>query len=363
MIVTHKLKLDLANWELPPRIDVMQGDKYSRNLEIQLYENKRELPLSEISNVLVRYVKPDHTGGTYDTLPDGSCAWSICENALQIAIAPQVCTAPGLVQMVVCICSGDAELNSFLLELQVQKLPKGICSSHPYVNIKGFVPQPETAQIGQYLKVKEVDQFGKVTAVETTAISGSSSATEHVVTCNLKNTIEDDSVVPVNADTLAGELPEAFAKAEITKAFCRAKFPADAALTNTYAPWPMAIALQAGDFWAIEDGALVCKKACFAEVSLQVLLQTGFSAGDGVHAYIYRNDSIMLRLQYRVPNSTLYATIATAPYTVDFSAGDRITVRVKNDNGERGIMKNYSNCSYLNIKPIASINETGEVSA
>ena len=38
MIVTHKIKMDLTQWGPPPCIDVVQDDKYSRNIQISLFE-------------------------------------------------------------------------------------------------------------------------------------------------------------------------------------------------------------------------------------------------------------------------------------------------------------------------------------
>ena len=165
MIVTHKLTMDLGRAGVPPRIDVSQDDRYSRNLEIRLMANGGPFCPPKGCNLLIRYEKPDKTGGSYDALPDGSRAWRLSENLLTVALAPQVCTVPGTVHMVVSFLQNQAEISSFALLLDVHKLPKGIKPSRDYVNITGFVPQPEQAKVGQYLMVMGVDEFGRVTVM------------------------------------------------------------------------------------------------------------------------------------------------------------------------------------------------------
>lgn len=165
MIVTHKLTLDLVRAGVPPRVDVSQDDRYSRNLEIRLQANGAPFCPPEGCSLLIRYEKPDRTGGSYDALPDGSCAWSLSEHVLTIALAPQVCTVPGTVHMVISFQRNAAEINSFGLLLDVHRLPGGIKPSREYVNITGFVPQPAQAEVGQYLQVAAVDDFGRVTVM------------------------------------------------------------------------------------------------------------------------------------------------------------------------------------------------------
>lgn len=167
MIVTHKLTLDLIRWGVKPRVDVSQDDRYSRNLEILLLANGLTFTPPGECRVLIRYKKPDGTGGSYDTLPDGTRAWSITGNVLTLALAPQVCTVPGGVSMVVSMTAGSSELSSFEIQLDVHPLPGDVAPSQEYVNVTGFVPQPVTAEVGQYLQVAAVDRFGHVTVVGT----------------------------------------------------------------------------------------------------------------------------------------------------------------------------------------------------
>ena len=167
MIVTHKVSIDLARWGIPPHIDVMQDDRYSRNLEIALYANGIPFCPGDTCSVLVRYKKADRTGGAYDTLPDGTVAGTVSGNTVTVALAPQVCSAAGKTVLVVGLMEGNAELNSFNLELSVHKTPGGIKSSGEYVNITGFLPQPVQAEAGHILVVDAVSPTGKVKSVRT----------------------------------------------------------------------------------------------------------------------------------------------------------------------------------------------------
>ena len=172
MIVNHKIAMDLIRQGVPPRIDVMQDDKYSRNLEISLYENGVKFSPPENCTVLVRYSKPDGKDGAYDTLPDGTKAWSITENKVTVALAPQVCTTDGRVSLVVMLLYDKAELSCFEVQVDVHKNPRGVMASNRYVNISGYMPQPRGASVGQYLQIAAIDHNGVITEMKGTEKPG-----------------------------------------------------------------------------------------------------------------------------------------------------------------------------------------------
>lgn len=140
MIVTHKLTMDLTRREKLPCIDVMQDDKYSRDLQIRVKSNGIRCRLPEDCSVLIRYEKPDETKGFYDTMPDGSRAWSVGEAELTVRLAPQVCTVPGKVKLMVTLLRAEAELNFFEMELNVHKRCAGEFVSENYINVERFAP-------------------------------------------------------------------------------------------------------------------------------------------------------------------------------------------------------------------------------
>lgn len=165
MIVKHRLNLDLIKRGVAQRIDAVQCDRYSRELEMHLFANGVEFAPPEDCTVLVRYKKPDGIGGAYDSLPDGECAWSIADGVLTVALAPQVCTVAGTVELAVTLLRETAEISTFMLLVDVQESPGGTESSREYVNIKAFLPQPGNVIVGQYLMVTEVDAYGNATVI------------------------------------------------------------------------------------------------------------------------------------------------------------------------------------------------------
>ena len=69
-------EIDLVRRGITPCIDVMQDDKYSRNILIGLYHGSIDWDVPEGTTVVIHYSKADGTGGTYDKLPDGSKAYA-----------------------------------------------------------------------------------------------------------------------------------------------------------------------------------------------------------------------------------------------------------------------------------------------
>ena len=217
MIVTHKLKMDLTHCGEMPRVDVVQDDLYSRDLAISLYQNgERWMPARGMS-VVVRYIKPDGTGGAYDQLPDGTTAWRIAGNVITVALAPQVCTVHGKVRLMVELVREQAVLSTFEVEVNVRRNPMVRTSSRDYYRVSRTLPdfgwtpnmflgtdgegrvvvreepeggvrsvngiapdeegnvdlpmdplpQPVEPKVGQFLRVASVDAAGRVTALDT----------------------------------------------------------------------------------------------------------------------------------------------------------------------------------------------------
>lgn len=172
MIVTHKIKMDLAGCTVAPCLDVMQDDRYSRDLEISLFSGPAEFLPPEDCAALIRYRKADGRGGIYDTMPDGTQAWRISGNTVTVSLAPQVCTVPGDVAMTVSLIKDDAQLSCFEIRLRVRKCPHGHFESRQYLNVTRFLPQPENAEAGKFLRVTQVDGSGRITGMETADLPG-----------------------------------------------------------------------------------------------------------------------------------------------------------------------------------------------
>ena len=161
MISTTKIEMDVSRniGKFVPCIDVVQDDRYSRNIEITVLSNGTAVSLIG-KRALIRYVKADGTGGNYDTLPDGTPAFTISGNVLTVALAPQVCTAVGIVKMVVAIIEEDAYLHTFPFKIQVHRNPGLEVVSEDYLKMIGAVSDsgwPADMYLG-------TDQDGKVVA-------------------------------------------------------------------------------------------------------------------------------------------------------------------------------------------------------
>lgn len=162
MIITHKINMDLSRVGISSSISVMQDDRYSRNLEYTLTENGAAWAIPDGATALIRYLKPDGTGGNYDALEDGTAAYTAEGNVLTVALAPQVCTVPGKVLLTVAVISGEAYLHTFTVTLMVQRNPGLAVSSENYFRISGALADSGWTP-NMYLGT---DENGNVVAVE-----------------------------------------------------------------------------------------------------------------------------------------------------------------------------------------------------
>lgn len=173
MIITNKVTMDLKQLSWVAAIAAVQDDRYSRNLEITLLSGGEIWEIPEDAAVVIRYSKPDGIGGAYDTLPDGSTAWSANGNILTVALAPQVLTTPGVVNLAVTLIREHQQISTFTILIHVTPaVGSQIAESETYFHVPGFLPAPVSAQPGQFFRAAAVDAQGHVTKVEAGNISG-----------------------------------------------------------------------------------------------------------------------------------------------------------------------------------------------
>lgn len=167
MMITSQINMDLAKRPAPAPVDVVQEDRNSRSLEIALFSGGIPWLLPEGIAVRVRYCKADGIGGEYDTLPDGTKAWSAVDNVLTIALAPQVLTVPGPVRLMVEMIRNEQQISTFGILLSVHPKVSGAAEkSASYLYMAGLLPAPAAAKAGQYIRVAAVDDNNKVTQTE-----------------------------------------------------------------------------------------------------------------------------------------------------------------------------------------------------
>lgn len=139
-MVEKTINTDLARREITPLVGAVQGEKSARAIKINLYENGSAWTPPSGTAVIVRYRKPDGKAGNYDTLPDGSKAYTLEGSVCKIILAPQVCTVPGIVKLNVGLLNGDKEISTFSIDVDVQANPGVNAVSEDYVNIAGILP-------------------------------------------------------------------------------------------------------------------------------------------------------------------------------------------------------------------------------
>lgn len=167
MKITHRIKLNLEELDRLQTLEMPLGDCNSREIEMYLYANQNMWAIPEDVAVVIRYKKPDGTVGEYDTLPDGTVAWSAVDNVLTIALVPQMLTVAGSVVLYVTLYYGEAVAQTYGLEILV-KAPTADMPNYDtqdYANMTHVLRGPVIAQQGQILTVDTVDDYGRVTAV------------------------------------------------------------------------------------------------------------------------------------------------------------------------------------------------------
>lgn len=129
MLVNHDIEIDLANPGPTPRIQIKQGDAYSRNIRITLLENGQPWPIPQDCRAVFRYHAHDpetmtDVQGAFDLLEDGTVAYLFAENQLELMPANAVMAIGGLVTMDVVLVLNDWSLASFNFEIYVNRPPK-----------------------------------------------------------------------------------------------------------------------------------------------------------------------------------------------------------------------------------------------
>lgn len=123
MTITRNIAVDLAVPRILPPVKMMQGDQYSRCIEISLTCDGVPWEPPAGATVQAGYTRADGTKWTYTTLPNGAAAGSIAGNVVSLAVAPQVLSKPGQFPLAVTLLSGDTQISTFPVMLQVTARP------------------------------------------------------------------------------------------------------------------------------------------------------------------------------------------------------------------------------------------------
>jgi len=264
MKITHKVNLDLQQIGSVPVVPVVQKDWYSRYLEISLSCGGENWPIPETARALVSYSKADGKGGSYDTLPDGTKGWTAEGNVLTIALAPQVLTRAGAVNLTVSLLEGQEQISTFLLLLDVQAAAGSQQEdSEEYSYLTGLLPAPAKAKVGQFFRVTAINSKGKVTAVEAVDLEDlkKEDASDEELLASTYTLTEDDFIHGIWNGALDAGSDVPYSTTQIEDKFCTRKIKTTLVpkISYCYFTTPMEYV-----FW--NDGEFVGKLA-WAEIS------------------------------------------------------------------------------------------------
>ena len=97
MNVNQEVKLNLSADGIPPRLSMPQGDANSRTIVATLWDGATPYNVPASTAVMVRFRKPDDTGGLYDETEAGT-AVTASGNTVTAPVATQMLAVAGVVQ-------------------------------------------------------------------------------------------------------------------------------------------------------------------------------------------------------------------------------------------------------------------------
>lgn len=146
MYNVQTINLDMSLRDPAPRVVAKQGDAGSRKITIKLYDNgipaninNQIAPSGAEQKGVVRFRKPDGTGGIYDKTEDNSPACILGGDNITVRLAEQVLTCPGDVVADVAIICGNTVISTFNFVVHVQATPAaGVTASNNYYNYQSL---------------------------------------------------------------------------------------------------------------------------------------------------------------------------------------------------------------------------------
>lgn len=142
MNVNHALSLNVSSASVPPTLHMTQGDSNSRSIVAALFSGASPFNIPSGSSVMVRFRKPDGTGGIYDATESGAPV-VFAGNTVTAPVAAQMLSVPGVVVAQIEVYSAATEespayrLASFCFFVDVEKsaYPDDTIISSDYYNI------------------------------------------------------------------------------------------------------------------------------------------------------------------------------------------------------------------------------------
>lgn len=96
MNVNQNVSLNLTADGIPPRLHMVQGDSNTRTIVASLWDDSKPYDVPASAAVMMRFRKPDGTGGLYD-VTEGGAKISVSGNVVTIPVATQLLAVAGVV--------------------------------------------------------------------------------------------------------------------------------------------------------------------------------------------------------------------------------------------------------------------------
>ncbi len=146
MIISHKINQHLDRNE-EHLVEAVQGDS-GRELVMNLYHQNAMWTPPEDTMALIRFAGSNGFGGCYDTMPDGTAAWSISGSVLTVRLAPQVLATPGITRVQVLLMDAQASVATFSVLIRVQVDPSAeAMEAEDYVNLSRWIGEEVAKQV------------------------------------------------------------------------------------------------------------------------------------------------------------------------------------------------------------------------
>ena len=196
MNIKHSIGLNLSADAIPGRLHMVQGDSNSRTIVATLWDGAQLYSIPEGAAVMVRFRKPDGTGGLYDATESGN----------QVSYAGSIVTAPVATQMLAVAGDVFAEIDifgsssgaaaerlatfRFVVEVAPCVLPDAKIISSDYYNILAS----KVAEAIAAAERAEQAQSAAAASAEAAATSAANAATsvEGAVKYNTPQTLTDE---------------------------------------------------------------------------------------------------------------------------------------------------------------------------
>lgn len=140
-MIDYQVNIDFQHPEMI-RVPVVQGDTESRTITFAMRNDAAaydpQTDLDATLTVALSYLKPDGTGGQYDTMPDGSTpAGALTGSSCLLRLAPQTMSAAGLVLCnLVLFDTQGVTLQSYPFILDVKRSAGMEITSQDYYNVQ-----------------------------------------------------------------------------------------------------------------------------------------------------------------------------------------------------------------------------------